>query len=116
MRFFFHEKDKDVLVLALDAQINAYGADDMLHELDRFTDSGVRRLIVDCSQLSYVTSQGIGRLFRVHKRVWEKHGEVRLASVSRVVARILEITRLDAVFQCRPTLDEALRSLKEGEG
>ncbi len=116
MRFFFHEKDKDVLVLALDAQINAYGADDMLDDLDRFTEAGVRLLIVDCSQLSYITSQGIGRLFRVHKRVWEKQGEVRLAAVGRVVARILEITRLNVVFQADPTLDEALRSLKEGEG
>jgi anti-sigma B factor antagonist len=113
MRFFFHDDDRDVLVLSLDAQINAYGADDILAQLDRFTESGARLLIIDCSQLTYITSQGIGRLFRLHKRVWEKQGQVRLAAVSRVVARILEITRLDAVFHAHPTLEDALRSVKE---
>jgi len=113
MELYYHDVDKDVLIIKADGGINSDNVEQFVGELNGLIDSGIRKLIVDCSRLNYISSDGIGTIFRLHKRLAEKGGDVKLAALNHVVARILELTRLNAVFHIHPTVDEARRAFRD---
>jgi anti-sigma B factor antagonist len=107
MDFYFHETDRDVLILRADAAIDSHRLQQFLNELQRLLKGGARKLIVDCSHLEYLSSVGITALIRVRKRVAESGGQLKLAELRPPLQRLLEITRLDEVFEMYPSLEEA---------
>jgi len=113
MQFYVHPTYRDVLVLQADRELDSYVPSKFMDELQRVIDAGTRKLVIECSQLSHVSSIGIASLIRLYKRVVEGGGQVRLVGVQGPFARLLEITRLNQVFQIHPTLDDALRAFAE---
>lgn len=110
MEFYYHGVDQDVLILAADGGLNAETASHFVEDLDRVIEAGVRRVIVDCTQLRYISSYGLGILVRLHKRLRERGGDVRLAAVQAPMARLLEMVRLAKVFDIYPSVDAARES------
>jgi len=115
MEFYYHDVDKGVLILSADGGLCADTAEQFVDELSQFIDLGMRKLIVDCTRLTYLSSYGIGILVRLHKRLAQKGGNVKLAAVPGVVARVIQLVRLDQVLQIFPTVDEALSSFRADE-
>ena len=112
MEFYYHETDRDVLILTADRELDSYVSTRLLDDLQRVIDGGARKLAIDCSQLGYVSSIGIASLIRLYKRVAEQGGHMKLVGVQAPLARLLEITRLKQVFEVYPTLDDALRAFR----
>jgi anti-sigma B factor antagonist len=110
MEFYYHKASPDVLVLSADASLDSYNVQVFLNELQRLIEANARKLVVDCAQIGYLSSIGITALIRVHKRMAERDGTVKLAAVQPPLGRLLEITRLDQVFEKYPTVDEAVRA------
>src|SRR6185295_8396336 len=98
MELYYHNLDQNILILRADGGLNSDTADQMLTQLEQLIDGGLRRIIVDCSQLDFVSSMGIGKLVRLHKRLAQYGGDVRLASLKGMLARMLEIARLSKMF------------------
>ena len=113
MEFYYHDVDKDVLILSADGGLCAETAEQFVEELNRFVDLGMRKLIVDCTRLTHLSSYGMGILVRLRKRLAQQGGNVKLAAVPGVVARVIRLVRLDRVFQIFPTVDAALRSFHD---
>ena len=112
MEFHYHETDAEVLMLTADASLDSHVATSFADDLQRVIDGGARKLVIDCSRLGYVSSIGIASLIRMYKKVVERGGHVKLVGVQGPLARLLEITRLDQVFQTYPTLDDALGAFR----
>ena len=110
MEFFYHDVDKDVLILSADGGLCADTAEQFVDELSRFVDLGMRKLIVDCTRLTYLSSFGMGILVRLHKRLAQKGGNVKLLNPSGKVYDLLQITKLDEVFETFKDEKEALVS------
>ena len=115
MKLHFHDTDRDVLILTADADLDSYATPGFAGDLQRVIDSGARKLVIDCSQLGYVSSIGIASLIRLYKKVVERGGHVKLVGVQGPLSRLLEITRLNQVFQTYPTLQDALAAFKTEE-
>lgn len=112
MEFYYHDVDRDVLILAADGGIDAYNTDQILGDLGKVIDAGVTKLIVDCRQVLSISSMGVASLVLLHKRLAERGGHVKLAAVQARVFRILQITRLNTVLQIYPTVDAALQAFR----
>ena len=115
MEFHYHETDTDVLILTADGALDSHVSSAFADDLQRVIDSGARKLVIDCSRLGYVSSIGIAALIRLYKKVVERGGHVKLVGVQGPLARLLEITRLDQVFQTYPALEDALRAFRTDE-
>ena len=102
-----------MLILSADGGINAANSSQFVDDLEKVIKAGVTKLIVDCAKIRYISSSGLGALIRLHKRMCERGGDVRLAAVDSAVVRILEMTRLNLVFHIYATLDDARRSFRE---
>jgi anti-sigma B factor antagonist len=60
---------------------------------------GCRNIDVDLSQTTFIDSSGLGALVALHKAATARHGALSLINPQPSVQQILQLTRLDAVFQ-----------------
>lgn len=107
MEFYYHEVDKNVLVLAADGGLNAGTAEKFITELERLIDGGMTRIIVDCSSLDYISSYGVSLVLRLHKKMERHGGDVKLASIRSPVIKILSLLRIDRILSIYPDVNEA---------
>ncbi|MEM6703704.1 MAG: STAS domain-containing protein [Acidobacteriota bacterium] len=107
MEFYYHDTDKDVLILHADGGLSANTARRFVSELETLVEAGCRKLIVDCSRLHRLTSYGVGILVTLHLKMSGAGGEVKLASVPSRVVKLLLMAQLDSVLQIYRDMDEA---------
>lgn len=110
MEFYYHGTNRDVMVLSADGGLSAGNADLFVDELGRLVDSGLRKLIVDCTQLDFISSYGVSVLLRIHFKMAKKGGDVKLASVQGKVFRLLEMSKLHTVFEIYRDREAAARA------
>ncbi len=67
-------------------------------------------LIIDCSQLSYIDSSGLGAFLSCLREAVKGGGDLRLAAVAPSVSMVLELTRTDKVFSIFESVSQALAS------
>jgi anti-anti-sigma factor len=72
-----------------------------------------RKLVLDLSGVSSIDSAGIGELALLQSWAQGRHGELKLAGASPLVAELLELTNLDSVMEVYPSVEAALDSFRE---
>ena len=107
MEFYYHEHDRDVLILAADGGLNANTAEAFVKQLETLVDAGVSRIIIDCSNLQYISSYGIGVLVRLHQKLAKHGGDVKVAGAKSLVLQTLNVMRMGALFEIYPDVDRA---------
>ena len=107
MEFYYHELDNSVLILRADGGINADNAAQFVADLEKLVDAGIRKIIVDCGGLDHISSFGISVLLRVHRRLARHGGDVKLAGIRAGLVRLLQIARVDAMFDIYPDVNRA---------
>lgn len=107
MEFYYHELDQSVLILRADGGINADNAAQFVADLEKIVEAGIRKIIVDCTGLDHISSYGIGVLLRVHKRLARDGGDVKLAGIHTGLVRLLQIARMDEMFDIYPDVNRA---------
>ena len=113
MELYYHDVDRDVLILSADGGLIADTAEQFVGELGRFVELGCRKLIVDCTRLTYISSYGLGVLVRLHKKLASRGGDVKLAAIAGAIPTLLSMVRLDRVFEIYPTVDEAREAFRK---
>jgi anti-sigma B factor antagonist len=82
-----------------------------------FTDDGSRRspttIIIDCTQIGYVNSGGIGLLITLLIRMHRQKQRMLVCGLSEHYQRIFQVTRLDAAIGIFDTEREALAAVHE---
>ena len=71
------------------------------------------QLIIDFSNVKFLTSSVLGLLIRISKRVCETEGTLRLCSISPKIMDVFRITRLDKIFEIMSGVDDAMVGLKK---
>ena len=71
-------------------------------------EDGNTRVILDCSDLTFLSSLGIGTLIRIQSRLKQRGGTVKLADVPGVVADVLHVVHLDRLLDIYPDVDAAV--------
>jgi anti-sigma B factor antagonist len=103
----------DVAVVDLSGKITIGEGDiilrDKIHEL---LDSGKAKVLLNMEKVSYMDSAGIGELVACYKRAREKGGMVKLLKASGKVADLLQLTKLQEVFETFEDEKEAVSSFR----
>lgn len=72
-----------------------------------------RQLILDLSDVEYMTSSMVGKLIRVHRQMHREDGKLVLCQLTPTVDDILRSSRLLTYFNVVPTLEEAAAEFAE---
>ncbi len=70
-------------------------------------------LIIDLSRVKWISSTGLGILVSARSRYAKEGGVVKLCNPNDRVLGILQVTRLNLIFDVYPSLKEAVESFKE---
>ena len=73
------------------------------------------RMVLDMGRVGFVDSSGVGAIVGLMKAARERGGDLKLTALSPDLRTVLELTRLDRVFEIHDSVDAAVRSFGEGE-
>ena len=104
--------NRPVVVMELPEQFSLDQVKNFLQELEPFLDSPRPRIVLDCSQVRHLDSAGVEMLLQCMEEAMKRDGDLKLAAVSPESAVILELMRVDRVFEVFGTSEEAVRSFQ----
>jgi anti-sigma B factor antagonist len=76
----------------------------------RLLENGQVHLLVDMSQVGFLDSSGLGALVRAMTNSQKEGGQTKLLNAGPQVRRLLEMTKLDSVFELHDDLERAVSS------
>ena len=88
-------------VLAVAGEIDMQTSAELRAQVDALDVSG-QTLVLDLAGVTFVDSSGLGSLLGIKKQQDRAGGRLLLAGLSPSVSRIIEITRMDRVFDRVP--------------
>jgi anti-sigma B factor antagonist len=102
--------DGDILAIVLCGDLDSTSAPEFSRQIQSHLDAGHSKIIIDCRNLGYISSLGIGSLITLQTRVKRKGGEVKLAAVFGPVMEVLRLMRIDKILNIYGDLEFARKS------
>lgn len=107
MESYYDPNDDGLLIIVSKGGLDDSLAMQTVRDLYERIDKGLTRIIVDCSGMDYISSLDLSVLARVRSRIAAKGGDLKLCGVKSMVAQVLNVTRLDKLFEVYPDLQSA---------
>ena len=101
-----------VVVMELPERLNHVEAKSFLDELQPILDDERPSVVLDCSQMRKLDSAGVEMLLHSLEQAMKRDGDLKLAAVRPACAVILELMRVDRLFEVFDTVAEAVRSFQ----
>lgn len=101
-----------VIVMEAPEKLNHSEAQAFLAELQPLLQSDRPRIVLDCSQVQHMDSAGIEMLLTCMGEAMKRDGDIKLADLSPASAAILELMRVDRLFEIFDTAEAATRSFQ----
>lgn len=106
---FTTDKQEKYTVLALhEENLNSLIAPNLKSEFVFLRNEGVKNLIFDLSEVSYVDSSGLSAILTAN-RIWKGFGTFVMTGIkSPSVEKLIKISRLETILTIIPTLSESI--------
>jgi anti-sigma B factor antagonist len=76
----------------------------------RLLEEGHTRLLVDLSGVGFLDSSGLGALVRALTQSQKEGGQTKLLGAGPQIRKLLQMTKLDSVFEIHDTMEAAVSS------
>jgi anti-sigma B factor antagonist len=101
---------RPVIVMQVPERLYESEASAFRHELKNMLQSERPRVVLDCSGIKDIDSTGVEMLLHCMDEAMKRDGDVKLAAVAPGSAVILELMKVDRLFEVFDSADEAVRS------
>jgi anti-anti-sigma factor len=102
--------NRPVVIVQLPEQLNPSTAQSFQQEVEPLFESHRPRIVLDCSLVRSIDGNGVEMLLHCLEEAMKRDGDLKLAAVSPESAVLLELMRVDRVFEQFGTSEEAVRS------
>jgi anti-sigma B factor antagonist len=102
------DQHQQATVIRLSGSADMAEANSLKNQLDQYPTAEHNNLVVDLSDLHFISSMGLGSLIQAHRQCQEGRGHLSLVSPQESVARVLKTTQLDQLFDIYPSVEAAL--------
>jgi anti-sigma B factor antagonist len=104
-------EDGRVMILALTGDLGIGESETVFKKtVSRLLEEGKVHLLLDCSGLRFVDSTGLGALVRALTTSQNEGGQTKLLGVGPHLKKLLEMTKLDSVFETFTSREVAVSS------
>ncbi|MFH9015453.1 STAS domain-containing protein [Streptomyces sp. NPDC017943] len=103
-----HHEIDGVRVVTLRGEIDRDVQDVLREALLGGTGEASERIVADLAGVTFMDSSGINVLLAAHLQTKAAQGWVRIAGARRPVLRVLQMTGVDTLITCHPTIEQAL--------
>ncbi|MBW2121970.1 MAG: STAS domain-containing protein [Deltaproteobacteria bacterium] len=101
----------NIYLVKVEGRLDAGFASQLEDELDRLLEK-TKRIIIDFSEVTYLSSSGLRVLLSVKKET-DKQGGLVLVNMVDVVKRIIQVAELDDFFSQADSVEEAITLLEK---
>lgn len=101
-----------VVIVALHGYLDAHTASEFERELRALIQGGASRIIVDFSDLEYISSAGLGVFMVFIEDVRRDHGDILLASMRENVFSVFDLLGFQVLFTITTTVDQAQQEFR----
>ena len=77
---------------------------------------GVRKLVIDLTQVEFVDSAGLGLIMRAFGELEQAGGQLRVAGANEQVQRLFDITHTGTILKLDPDLVTSVRKMQDSAG
>lgn len=85
-------------IVNLSGEIDIYNAPQLKEQLLKLLEEQKGNMLIDCKDLKYIDSTGLGVLISVLKRVKDENGDITISNLKPYIQKIFTITGLDKIF------------------
>ncbi|MEY3608319.1 MAG: hypothetical protein RLZZ447_1107 [Verrucomicrobiota bacterium] len=104
-------QQNDITVLALQGRLDGVASLPLEQRLDALLASGVRKVVVDCAALTYVSSAGLRVFLGGAKKLKSAGGRVAFAALTPAVHEVFELSGFLEILAVHPSTAAASASL-----
>lgn len=104
----------DVVVMPLVGRVDAVTSPRISSEVRDHIAAGARYLLLNMSQVNFLSSSGLRALLLIRKELMTEGGELRLCSLQEQVYDVFVLTGFTQVFAIHATQDEAIAAFGQG--
>jgi anti-sigma B factor antagonist len=105
------DRRADAVILALSGKLDATTAKTFEDRILGVINSGTQRLVVDLSQLDYVSSSGLRVFIIAAKRLQTVDGKIVLCSMKDHVRQVFDLAGFSSMLSIYGSRDEAIKGL-----
>jgi len=101
---------EDYLVIEFDGRLDAVTADDVETQINGMINHGNKNLILDFSNLTFISSLGLRVVLATLKKIKALGGKLRVCNMNEEITEVFDISGFNAIFSIFDSLDSALKS------
>jgi len=102
--------DGDILAIIMNGALDAASAPEFDKEIQAHLDAGRSKVIIDCRNMPYISSLGMGSLIVLQTKLKRRGGEVKLAAVFGTAIEIMQMVGIDKLLGIYRDLEFARQS------
>jgi anti-sigma B factor antagonist len=101
-------QENGVVLIEIEGDIDAHTAPQLERTLNDLVAQGHNRLVLDVSQVDFISSAGLRAITFANRDVSQRGGQVRLCRLNAQTRRIFELAALDEWLKIYNTRQEAM--------
>jgi anti-sigma B factor antagonist len=101
----------DAVILVLSGKLDATTARTFEEKIFGLISSGSQRLVVDLSQMDFISSAGLRAFFLAAKRLHGTDGKIVLCSMKDHVRQVFDLAGFSSIFSIYSSREEAIKSV-----
>ena len=105
------DRRADAVVLALSGKLDATTAKTFEDRILGVFNSGAQRLVVDLSQLEYVSSSGLRVFLLAAKRLQATEGKIVFCGLQDQIRQVFDLAGFSSILSIYGSRDEAIKGL-----
>lgn len=102
--------NRPVIVMQVPERLYRAEAEAFRNDLQALLEVERPRIVLDCSEITDIDSRGVEMLLHCMDEAMKRDGDVKLAAVGPGSAVILELMKVDRLFEVFDSPDEAVQS------
>jgi anti-anti-sigma factor len=104
-------KENDFSIVRVEGRVDISTAKVFEAQMNALIEAGCIEMIVDCSDLVYISSSGLKVLIALQRQLASSQGKITLCSLQPGIAKIFEISGFGSIFPIFTDTETARRAL-----
>ncbi len=118
MFFITHEEtsNNDTAIVDIDGPLNSETSSDFDEYTSKLADSGIINLAINSEKIDFISSEGIGAVLLLQRKMSSINGTVVFFSLSREISVLFHLLGFDSIINTAPDRDKALEFINKNPG
>jgi anti-anti-sigma factor len=104
------ESSETCSIVTIEGRLDTASAFDLDRQLTGLAEDGCTRIIVDCTELKYISSSGLRVFLAARKKMENAKGKFLISNLQPEIREIFDIANFSLIFEIHPDLESAQKS------